>query len=385
VSLVPAAPGRDSYDAYESALRPFTHPYRVARKRLRRLHFTARRTDRGRSIRRCPLRQNAPYPLSTFAGSVTGIQGPGPLVSLIMPVWQPRSEWLRAAVESALGQRRCRLELIVVDDGCPEPAASLLADIADERMRVIRIDHGGPAAARNAGIAEARGARIRFMDSDDVLDLNSTSHLASLMSGDTTIAYGKTVVCDERLQPCSVFSSTLQGRAAEACLLGGFSTRCPALLFPRWVVEAAGPWDPAFHVSGDWDFVLRALEHAPVVGDDHVAFYYRRHAHSISGTADIAAGEVTRRRLVLKFLERHPGQRGSRLERRAWAALYLDRAEAYWHVGHPRAAMARLGRALKADPLSSGPAVARFGLRATRSLMHRVRQSWRDGRREGSA
>ena len=275
---------------------------------------------------------------------------PAPLVSLIMPVWQPTREWLRASVASALGQRGCRLELIVVDDGCPEPAADLLKDITDARLRVIRIDHGGPAAARNAGIAAARGDWIRFMDADDVLTLDSTSHLGSLMRDDAVVAYGRTVVCDEDLRPRGVIASTLQGNVVEACLLGRFETRCPALLFPRQVVEAAGPWDPAFFVSGDWDFVLRALEHAEVVGDERVAFYYRRHARSLSRTADVAAGEITRRLLIRKYFERHPEQRGTSLERRALAMLYRDRAEAYWYVGQHREAFTRLVRALLAEP-----------------------------------
>ena len=43
-----------------------------------------------------------------------------------MPVWQPRQDWLRPAVETALAQRDCPVELIVVDDGCPTPVADLL-------------------------------------------------------------------------------------------------------------------------------------------------------------------------------------------------------------------------------------------------------------------
>src|SRR5262245_26410862 len=153
-----------------------------------------------------------------------------PLVSLIMPVWQTRRDWLRTAVNSALAQRGCSVELIVVDDGNPEPVASLLDGIDDARLRVVRIDHAGPSVARNAGIHEAQGDWIRFVDSDDVLDPDSTSHLASFMDGDDVIAYGGTLVCDEHLRPGRLIASTLQGRIAYECLLGQFETRLPALL-----------------------------------------------------------------------------------------------------------------------------------------------------------
>jgi glycosyltransferase involved in cell wall biosynthesis len=287
-----------------------------------------------------------------------------PLVSHIMPVWQPNREWLRASVASALAQRDCRLELIVVDDGCPEPAADLLGDVTDDRLRVIRIEHGGPAAARNAGLAAARGDRIRFMDADDVLTPDSTSRLASMMRGDAVVSYGSTVECDEELRPRATISSALQGNVVEACLLGRFSTRCPALLFPRRVVEAAGLWDPAFLVSGDWDFVLRALEHAEVVGDERITFYYRRHGRSLSRTADVAAGEIARRLLIRKYFERHPEQRGSSLERRAISSMYLDRARAYWHLGQYPAAIPRLVRGLATDPVGGTGALAGGAMRA---------------------
>ena len=230
-----------------------------------------------------------------------------------MPVWQTRPDWLRTAVKSALEQRGCRVELIVVDDGNPEPVTSLLGDTTDARLRVIRVHHSGASAARNAGIGQAQGDWIRFVDADDVLLPNSTSHLGSFMDGDDVIAYGGTLVCDEELRPRRLIASALQGRISSRCLLGQFDTRLPALLFPRSVVQAAGPWDTSFPVSGDWDFVLRALDHARVAGDQEVALFYRRHTRSISGTASIAAGEDVWRRLIRAYFERHPGERATSL------------------------------------------------------------------------
>jgi glycosyltransferase involved in cell wall biosynthesis len=293
-----------------------------------------------------------------------------PLVSFIMPVWQTRRDWLRTAVSSALEQRRCRLELIVVDDGNEEPVTNLLDGIADAHLRVVRIDHGGPSAARNAGIREAQGDWIRFVDADDVLDPDSTSHLASFMDGDDVIAYGATLVCDEDLRPGRLIASTLQGRIAYECLLGQFDVRLPALLFPRPVVQAAGPWDTSFPVSGDWDFVLRALDHAPVAGDQRVALQYRRHSRSVSRSASVAAGENARRSLTTAYFERHPEERAERWHP-AWAALYLDSGVAYWDTGHYGKAAKRLALALLSAPYAVGPRVARMTAYRAFSLLKR--------------
>ena len=55
------------------------------------------------------------------------------MMTVVMPVWNPRGDWLMAAVRSVLGQCACRLELIVVDDGCASPVEEQLRDEGTEQ------------------------------------------------------------------------------------------------------------------------------------------------------------------------------------------------------------------------------------------------------------
>jgi glycosyltransferase involved in cell wall biosynthesis len=277
-----------------------------------------------------------------------------PLVSLVMPFWLPDPDCLKQAVASALNQRDCSLELIVVDDGCETLVSELLSSFRDDRLRVLRVEHGGISRARNAGIAVSRGTAFRFIDGDDLLEPGSTARLVRMMDGrDDLITYGATIVCDQHLRPVYWIASTLRGPAAVPCLLDRFEVHICALLFPRRVVLAAGEWDPAIRVCQDWDFTLRALEHSHVRGDRAPAHYYRRHGNS--NNCNPEARQEGIRRVVAGYFQRHPEAQGSRLERRAEAMLEIMAADqvtrgrpwrspAFWRAGltDPTAAVRKL-------------------------------------------
>ncbi len=273
----------------------------------------------------------------------------GPLVSLVMPVWRPRRDWLLQAVRSSLAQRDCELELIVVDDGNPEPLDELLADVRDPALRLVRASHGGPSEARNAGVEAARGRLIRFVDADDVYEPGSTARLARLIGDDDdVIAYGRTVFCDEELRPVWTMSSRLEGWIAADAVLGRFRVRTQSLLFPAAVVRAAGPWDPSFPVCHDLEFIARTLEHARVRADPGVATWYRKHEGSVS--SNFERGDDDIRRVIEGYLERHPERRGTGFERRAVASRHAVAARARAMRGMARPALRRLGKSLALDP-----------------------------------
>lgn len=93
----------------------------------------------------------------------------GPTVSVLVPCWNA-APWLAAAAASALGQTLADLELILVDDGSTDGTADTIRRLAeaDPRVRpVLRPVNGGSAAARNDGLARARGRWIALLDADD--------------------------------------------------------------------------------------------------------------------------------------------------------------------------------------------------------------------------
>jgi len=88
-------------------------------------------------------------------------------VSVVIPAFDAERT-VGAAISSALWQTYRDLEVVVVDDGSGDSTGMLAAGFP-EPVRVVRHENGGVAAARNQGIAEARGELIAFCDADDVL------------------------------------------------------------------------------------------------------------------------------------------------------------------------------------------------------------------------
>src|SRR5436190_457298 len=86
-------------------------------------------------------------------------------VSVVIPTYN-RAALVPRAVASAIANTVSGDEIIVVDDGSTDGTREALAPFA-KKIRLLEGRHAGAGAARNLGIAEARGDLIAFLDSDD--------------------------------------------------------------------------------------------------------------------------------------------------------------------------------------------------------------------------
>lgn len=93
----------------------------------------------------------------------------GPLVSLIVPVYNTAEGPLRRCLRSLVAQDYENIEVLIVDDGSDAGTVHVLNDMAnsDSRVRIVQGDHEGVSHARNLGIEFSKGDWIAFCDSDD--------------------------------------------------------------------------------------------------------------------------------------------------------------------------------------------------------------------------
>ncbi len=105
-----------------------------------------------------------------------------PALSVIVPVYNA-SDTLEASLSSVLSQNLDDIEVVCVDDGSTDGSGELLRAAAarDGRVRVLSQENAGAGAARNAGMAAARGRYLCFLDPDDLYPDEEV--LADLVTG----------------------------------------------------------------------------------------------------------------------------------------------------------------------------------------------------------
>ena len=97
-----------------------------------------------------------------------------PKVSVIMPVYNTKEEYLKEAIESVLRQTLDDFEFIIINDGssCAN-IEKVVASYQDYRIKYVYQENQGAGAARNRGILESCGEYLYFLDSDDYIEKNT--------------------------------------------------------------------------------------------------------------------------------------------------------------------------------------------------------------------
>lgn len=201
-----------------------------------------------------------------------------PLVSAVIPAYNAERH-VRQAIQSVLAQTYPLIECIVVDDGSTDSTREVVASFGD-RVRLVSQANRGVSAARNRGVAEARGELVAFLDADDLwADTKIERQVAAVVDMRVGLVYCGVQAINERLEPLELMRAPSPDKALEATLLmsgPGVSVAQTALM-PVRVFHAVGGFDEALSTSADADLACRvALAYELAVVDEPLASY-RRH------------------------------------------------------------------------------------------------------------
>lgn len=180
-----------------------------------------------------------------------------PELSVVIPVYN-NADTVSEAIASVRSQADPCRDIIVVDDGSSDATPLVLDHLIGPDLRVIRQQNAGPAAARNTGIAMARGEWIAFHDADDIwLPTKLKAQFAALRaSPDARFCFTGLRM---RLPDGTEFTRecSMPRQSLFINLLNGNRLATPTALIRRDCFAEVGLFDPVLRTGEDWDMWLR--------------------------------------------------------------------------------------------------------------------------------
>ena len=246
-----------------------------------------------------------------------------PIVSVVIPTYN-RGWIIKEAIASVLAQTFADFELIVVNDGSTDNTRTLL-DGYDE-MIVLNQANKGVSAARNRGIAAARGTYVAFLDSDDLwLPEKLFVQLAFFQANpealvcqtqETWIKNGQRIYPKHRHQKQS---GLFFERSLELCLVSP-----SAVMMKKDLFADVGVFDEELPACEDYDLWLRVGARIPIfLIDEPLVIKRGGHADQLSSNTGL---DKYRIQSIKKLLESGTLSHG---QRKAAATVLEKKCEIY--------------------------------------------------------
>ena len=205
-----------------------------------------------------------------------------PIVSVLIPTYNGAAT-LAETLASVFAQSFADFEVIVIDDGSTDATPDVLAAAGDSRLRVVRQPNAGISAARNRGIAEARGEFIALLDHDDLWPADKLAWQVAALQADpaAVMAYGWTEQFGEGGGPAPIPHAPA-GEVGDAFLRHNWIASPGQTLIRADALRTVGGFDPTLWGADDWDLYVRLAAAGPFVYQPKIALLYRIHATNSS-------------------------------------------------------------------------------------------------------
>jgi hypothetical protein len=284
----------------------------------------------------------------------------------ILTATKGRPGVLREALLSALAQEWRDFEHVVVDDGSADDAAArVVAELQDSRIRLIRLDRSrGPAGARNAGLAEARGDFCAVLDDDDVMlpgRLAATARAFDARPDAVLLASSFRAIDGEGRVLADVPVPKDEARFREM-LPRSNPVGHSACTVRTSILRGLGGYREPLRYAHDYDMVLRVAERGPVLLLPAPLLLYRFHLDGVTAQRCFLQGAFAE--VARECARRRARGEPERLEEqvaaiaapatveaeRAKARVHYQIAEWQFRDGRVREARPHLFAALRGEP-----------------------------------
>jgi GT2 family glycosyltransferase len=198
---------------------------------------------------------------ASLVAEMTGLQK-RPVVSILMPVYNPPEAWLQGAIDSVTAQIYPNWELCVADDASTVPAVAALlkkAAKADSRIKLLRLEQNeGICGASNRALALATGEFVSLLDHDDCLTPDALYEVVKRLQQDPCPDF---IYSDHDIKdPKGTRVSPMFKPDWSPDLILSMNYITHFATYRRELVQKVGGFRKGFEGSQDLDLILRVTE-----------------------------------------------------------------------------------------------------------------------------
>jgi glycosyltransferase involved in cell wall biosynthesis len=277
-----------------------------------------------------------------------------PLVSVVIPVYNGE-RFLKESLESVFAQTFHDYEIVCVDDGSTDGTFALLQQYGAQ-VRVVQQANAGQSAARNAGVRQATGAFVAFLDQDDRWYPSKLAQQVAVLNAEPNVVLvhcnydrmdgdGRVLVAGAALaEQASALASPLGRLIGEALVFPS------AMIVRRDVFQRVGGFDPELRGFEDFDLIARLKQQGRFVLLNESGMAYRLHAGGFTRAGGMGIIR-SRERFLIRMKALYAGDRVKNiLIDRMLAECYSDWGIHATKDGQPRKGWVKLIQSLQQDP-----------------------------------
>jgi glycosyltransferase involved in cell wall biosynthesis len=212
-----------------------------------------------------------------------------PLVSIIIPAYNAE-KYIEETLQSAINQTYKHIEIVVVDDGSTDSTLKIAKKFEGSFVKIISVQNGGAAKARNIGFRNSKGDYIQFLDADDLMKEDKIEvQMKVLLSNQNCIIGCSWIKFIDELGNTfggvGPYISIRKNMSPLAWLQEKHMMAQHAWLTPRNLILEAGGWDETLSCNDDGEFFWRVIAKSKQVLFENTSIVYYRVSATHTGVS----------------------------------------------------------------------------------------------------
>jgi glycosyltransferase involved in cell wall biosynthesis len=215
-----------------------------------------------------------------------------PFITIVIPTYN-RLPLLKQAIASVVAQTYRQWELVIVDDGSNDETCDAIAEMKDDRIKILNMQHlGNIALLRNAGVKAGVGTWLAFLDSDDLWTKEKLEiQVNSLSKSKNRWCYGRFELMNHELHTIPNKAGTyrpISGWITKELLTNEASVNIGSLLVERSLFEEVGGFDVDNELlyREDYELVIRLSQKSEALAIPDLLMRVRDHAGRVTNACE---------------------------------------------------------------------------------------------------